>query len=433
MLLAPLWLNDEILGCLEVVWDPPRDITNGDEQLLETIATQVAIAIANAQLYTERQRAEAALRHSERRLQRMVEHLPAGAVHRERDNVFFNKAVEQLTGYSHTEVETIDQWFSCLYGMEADQIRQRYEEDRRANFPAPRIVPLTRKNGEVRFVEFAGYRAESSEVWLLYDVTKRRHAERALQESEERYRIVSQCISDYAFSFRVEDGKDAFLEWLTDSFTRVTGYPISDFLGKSNPWAHYIHPQDLEGVNAAVRQMQPGVPTTYEFRIIRRDGETRWIRSYAYAVRGEKGSVTRLYGAAQDITERKHAEDMLHYQRAFEQLVATISKDFLNRAPEEIDQGVLRALHMVGEFSRVDRSYVFLFHEDLATMDNTYEWCAPGIAPMQSQLRNIPTNTLPWLMRILKDLEVVHIPEVSTLPAEAQAENQHFRLKGFNP
>jgi len=39
VLLAPLWLNSKVLGCLEVVWDPQRDITNGDEQLLETIAT----------------------------------------------------------------------------------------------------------------------------------------------------------------------------------------------------------------------------------------------------------------------------------------------------------------------------------------------------------------------------------------------------------
>ncbi|MSQ48353.1 MAG: PAS domain S-box protein [Deltaproteobacteria bacterium] len=61
VLLAPFSLNGEVLGCLEVVWDPRRDIRHGDEQLLETIAAQVAIAIANAQLYTERQQAEAAL------------------------------------------------------------------------------------------------------------------------------------------------------------------------------------------------------------------------------------------------------------------------------------------------------------------------------------------------------------------------------------
>ena len=254
----------------------------------------------------------------------------------------------------------------------------------------------------------------------------------ALRESEERYRIVSQCISDYAFSLRIEVDETSFVEWLTESFTKVTGYPVSDFLGKSNPWARYIHPQDLERVNTTVRQMQPGVPTTYEFRIIRKDGETRWIRSYAYAVRGEKGSVTRLYGATQDITERKHAEDMLRYQRAFEQLIANISKDFLNLAPEEIDQGVLRALYMVGEFSSVDRSYVFLFHEDLATMDNTHEWCAPGIEPGQSRFRNIPTSTFPWFMKRLTDFEVIYIPEVSTFLLKRRRKKRNFNLKGFN-
>ena len=311
VLLAPLWLNGEVLGCLEVVWDPQRDIPYGDEQLLETIATQVAIAITNARLYQEKE-----------------------------------------------------------------------------------------------------------------------HALRAAHESEERYRIVSQCMSDYAFSFRIEDGKASFMEWVTDNFTRVTGYPISDVLGKSNPWVRYVHPQDLERVNATIRQMQPGVPTTYEFRIIRSDGEIRWIRSYAYVVRGEKGA-TRLHGVAQDITERKHAEDVLRHQRAFEQLVASISKDFLTLAPEEIEKGILHALHTVGEFSRVDRGYLFLFREDLATMDNTHEWCAPGLNPRQSRLRNIPTSTFPWFMKELTDFEVISIPEVSTLPPEAQAEKVELQSQGI--
>ena len=51
--------------------------------------------------------------------------------------------------------------------------------------------------------------------------------------------------------------------------------------------------------------------------------------------------------------------------------------------------------------------------------------------PRQSQLRNIPTNTFPWFTRTSKDLEVVHIPEVSTLPPEAQAEKSEFQAQGI--
>lgn len=65
VLLAPLSVNGKVLGCLEVVWDPQRAITDSDEQLLEAVAPQVAIAIANAQLYTEHQRAEEARQQRE--------------------------------------------------------------------------------------------------------------------------------------------------------------------------------------------------------------------------------------------------------------------------------------------------------------------------------------------------------------------------------
>ena len=363
VLLAPLWQEGVVIGCLEVVWDPQRDIANGDEQLLETIATQVAIAIANAKLHQEKELALQAVQENEERY-RLLSQLISDCAFSYRitpNGSFFldwlTESFSKISGYDIQEFfAKPDPWRSIIHPEDLVPLSLVFQK-LAPDIPTVHEFRIIRKDGEVRWLRgYFSLHCDTQGIPLrMYgaaqDITERKRAEMALRESEERYRIVSQCMSDYAFSFRIEDDKASFMEWLTDSFTRVTGYPVSDFLGKSNPWARYIHPQDLERVNATVRQMQPGVPTTYEFRIIRRDGETRWIRSYAYAIRGEKGSVTRLYGAAQDITERKHAEDMLRYQRAFEQLIANISKDFLNLAPEEIDQGVLRALHMVGEFS----------------------------------------------------------------------------------
>src|SRR6185503_17781615 len=56
------------------------------------------------------------------------------------------------------------------------------------------------------------------------DMRSRKQAEMALKASEERYRIISELISDYAYFFRVNDDGTRTREWITDSVTRVTGY-----------------------------------------------------------------------------------------------------------------------------------------------------------------------------------------------------------------
>ncbi len=131
---------------------------------------------------TQRKQAEAVLRKSQERFRHMVENLPAGAVHVEGNAIIFNKAVEEIAGYSNSEISILDEWFKVLYGKDHEKGRSQYEEDKAAGFPVPRIVKLKRKDGEVRFVEFAAYKDEKAEVWMLHDVTERKRLEKMILE-----------------------------------------------------------------------------------------------------------------------------------------------------------------------------------------------------------------------------------------------------------
>ncbi len=125
-----------------------------------------------------------------------------------------------------------------------------------------------------------------------------------------------------------------------------------------------------------------------------------------------------------EIAERKCAEDLLRRWVKMEELVATISTNFINLAPAEVDVGINRALQLIGEFTGIDRGYIFLFSEDKKIIRNTHEWCAEGIEPQIEHLKEVPVDYFPWPAEKLEKLETIYIPRVSELPEFANTEKE---------
>lgn len=119
-LLVPLWVRGTVAGSLEVVWEDPHAIANHEEQLLEAIAAQAAIALDNARLYqdaqaeiAERKRAEAALRESEARFQRIAKATSdvLWDWDIQRDTLWWNEHIQTVLGYAAGEVGAGSTWW----------------------------------------------------------------------------------------------------------------------------------------------------------------------------------------------------------------------------------------------------------------------------------------------------------------------------------
>jgi PAS domain S-box-containing protein len=124
---------------------------------------------------------------------------------------------------------------------------------------------------------------------------------------DDRYRVISELTSDYAFAFRVEADGSAQADWLNDAFTRVTGFTVDDL--RAHGWLAMVHPEDRLAARRHARRLLAGAPDASEHRIVTTTGEVRWLHSSARPVRDPAtGRITRIYGAAHDITERKRAD-----------------------------------------------------------------------------------------------------------------------------
>jgi len=164
------------------------------------------------------------------RLLRMVEHLPVGAVYREHDHLVQNRACEDITGYPREELATLDQWFTKLYGEQAEEFLRIYHQERDASFPK-RTEPfmLTRKNGEQRYVEYAAYKFDDHEVWIMHDVSTRYAVESALRDREERLRAVM----DNAAEAVVVISLDGIITDFNHAAETVFGYACDEAIGQN--------------------------------------------------------------------------------------------------------------------------------------------------------------------------------------------------------
>ncbi|HKA54312.1 MAG TPA: HAMP domain-containing sensor histidine kinase [Candidatus Binatia bacterium] len=128
-------------------------------------------------------------------------------------------------------------------------------------------------------------------------------------------------------------------------------------------------------------------------------------------------------------TLHQQVEAAFQHRVKMETFLTTLSTSFIHLAPHDIDRGITEALRAIGEFAGVDRSYLFLAYDHGTKVNNTHEWCAPGIAPQIRTQQGLRAEDFPWIAERLLRMETVHIPRVADLPPEAQAERVFLQAR----
>jgi PAS domain S-box-containing protein len=149
------------------------------------------------------------------------------------------------------------------------------------------------------------------------DITKRKQAEKALRESDEKFQQLADNITD-AFWIRSPDMRE--VHYVSPAFERIWGRSVKSLYANPHQWADFILPEDRErvlGAFAALAGDARGLDIDY--RILWPNGEIRWVRVRGFQVRDATDKLIRHVGIVTDITERKRAEAEL--ENVHQQLV----------------------------------------------------------------------------------------------------------------
>jgi PAS domain S-box-containing protein len=276
----------------------------------------------------ERRRAEEALRVAEQRYRDLVEAVPAvvyswetnwegrGEEPADVDGPYMSPQLGPMLGYTPGEFQRPDFWRSRVHPHDVDRVTQLAERSAATGEPFAAEYRYLAKDGRIVWVlDRATLRSRDSRGMpahfqgLMLDVTARKEAEAKAEVAEERYRQLAEEGPVVSYIYRVRHGADppVDLEYMSPQVADVLGYTPAELGADPGRWLEIVHPDDLETVTGSLKRAgATGEPWALEYRVIRRDGTIRWLRTQSRVVgRDAEGRPSRIQGAIMDVTAER--------------------------------------------------------------------------------------------------------------------------------
>ncbi len=192
--------------------------------------------------------------------------------------------------------------------------------------PDPGVFTEEAENVVVAIAAQAAIAIDNANLYrdMQHELQEHARAERALRESEERFRTLADNIAAFAWTA----DRLGWATWYNKRWYQYTGTTFAEMQDRG--WERVLHPDHIGRVrNGLQRCLDRGEIWEDTFPLRRHDGEFRWFLSRAVPIHDASGKVVRWFGTNTDITEQKNAEDLLRQRSARMQLLSEMLAELL--------------------------------------------------------------------------------------------------------
>ncbi|HEY9691627.1 MAG TPA: PAS domain-containing sensor histidine kinase [Oculatellaceae cyanobacterium] len=225
--------------------------------------------------------------------------------------ISWNAGAERIQGYLAEEI--IGKHFSCFYLAEdVENGKPYFELEIATNEGKYEEKGLRIRKDGSRFwanVLITALKDSSGNLrgfsQVTQDITERQKVEELLKESDERFQQVAENIHEV---FWLSNPQKSKMIYISPAYQEIWGRTCESLYQKPNSFIDSIHPEDREGFLIQLLQHRLGKYYDATYRIIKPNGEVRWIHDRGFPIKNSSGIVERVAGIAEDITDRKTAE-----------------------------------------------------------------------------------------------------------------------------
>ncbi|MEJ2364796.1 MAG: PAS domain S-box protein, partial [Deltaproteobacteria bacterium] len=321
---------------------------------------------------SERKLAEEALQYSEEKYRLLVQQIPALGfkIYKDWSIEFFDDKIETLTGYHREDFNSGRlSWQDVIPEEDLPYLMQIFQEARKGDGSYLHEHRVRKKNGEYLWVQCLGriFYDEQGDLdyisGVTFDITAQKQTETALQESEARYRLITENVSDVIWTTNL----DLQVSYVSPSIQYLLGFTPEEI--KSRPLGEVLPPESLgqaleifseEMAREKEKYADPQRTRTLELRQHRKDGSVIWTELNASFLRDDNHQPIGILGVTRDITERKQAETILRRRERTLEAVSFASERFLKS--HHWEQDIQKVLERLGRALEISRISIFENH-----------------------------------------------------------------------
>ena len=398
VLCLPIVKQTKLIGTLYLENNlTSRAFTSERLALLEMLASQAAISLENASLYSVLQRSEAYLAQGQ-----SISHTGSFGWRLVNGEIFWSEETYDIFEFDGSIKPTLELVFERMHPDDREPVKQALDHaiNRKTDFDIEHRLQMP--DGRVKHLHVIARASNTSSgdfefVGAVKDVTAVKHAADMIRQSQTELRN----ILDFTPHLVSVLGPDRSRLYTNQAVLDYFGLTLEEW--RSFDPRKFYHPDDWERLTSEARsKFLSGIPHEYEARFLGKDGKYRWFLFRWNPLRDEQGRVTRWYAAATDIEDRKRAEEILRESESSVRLivdgiaglVAIMAPDgqvefvnnqtleYFGRTLEELKGwGTSDAVHpddlpqAVAAWTRsVETGDTFDLDERLRGADGTYRW-----------------------------------------------------------